>query len=260
MKQTLIISYYQNIPFLQLILESIQQQSFRDFEVIIAEDDESEDLPIYLKTQAFSFSVRAVSHSNIGFRKNKIMNDAVSISKGEQLIFIDMDCIIHKQFLSQYARNLKPGYFGCGRRGMLSSTYTVQLLKNGLRNGIGILKMLLTGCKRVDDALYMPFYNSKKERRLLGSNWGILKSDFLVVNGYDEDYQSPSVGEDVDIEWRLKKAGLQAMDMKYEAVQYHLDHPFHYNRERVLLNMEMKVKKELGGQFFCKNGINKNPS
>jgi glycosyltransferase involved in cell wall biosynthesis len=259
LKQTLIISYYQNIPFLKLVLESVELQSYRDFEVIIAEDDESLDLPVFLNQNSYSFPIRKISHSNLGFRKNKIMNEAVGLSNGEQLIFIDMDCILHKHFLYQYAKNLKPGFFGCGRRGMLSPKYTQLLLKNGLRNRITILQMLLTGSKIIEDTIYYPFYKSKKNRPLLGSNWGILKKDFLAVNGYDEDYQSSSVGEDVDIEWRLKKAKMKALDMKNLAIQYHLDHPFHYNRERVLLNMEVKEKKESEGIFFCKNGIAKIP-
>jgi glycosyltransferase involved in cell wall biosynthesis len=37
---SLIIAVYKNIPALDLILQSVQKQTFRDVEVIIAEDGE----------------------------------------------------------------------------------------------------------------------------------------------------------------------------------------------------------------------------
>ncbi len=42
--------------------------------------------------------------------------------------------------------------------------------------------------------------SAKKEEREYGDIIGVAKDKLLAVNGFDEDYQTAGVGEDVDIE------------------------------------------------------------
>ena len=65
------------------------------------------------------------------------------------------------------------------------------------------------------------------------------KNHLLSVNGFDEDYQSAGVGEDVDIEYRLKKLGLQLYSIRYAAIQYHLDHKVNYSQDEVNIGKKM---------------------
>ena len=46
---SLIIAYYKNIPALELIFESLKLQTFHDFEVIIAEDDNADETILFLE-------------------------------------------------------------------------------------------------------------------------------------------------------------------------------------------------------------------
>jgi hypothetical protein len=50
------------------------------------------------------------------------------------------------------------------------------------------------------------------------------KKALLLINGFDERYIHPTVGEDDDIECRLKNAGFKVKNLKYLAIQYHLHH------------------------------------
>jgi glycosyltransferase involved in cell wall biosynthesis len=58
MKISLIIAYYKNLDALDLILKALQKQTFTDFEVIIAEDD----------NDVASFKYIQIAQQNMPFR------------------------------------------------------------------------------------------------------------------------------------------------------------------------------------------------
>ena len=66
---------------------------------------------------------------------------------------------------------------------------------------------------------------NRRYRGLLGCNFSLYKQDLIAVNGFDERYEQPSVGEDSDVEFRLGLMGIRVKSMNYMAVQYHLFHP-----------------------------------
>ena len=75
------------------------------------------------------------------------------------------------------------------------------------------------------------------------------------INGFDEDYVQAGIGEDVDIEWRLRKEGHPLYYLKHLAIVYHLHHKVHYNDTIVKIGLEqLAIKKEIGIPF-CANGI-----
>ena len=78
-----------------------------------------------------------------------------------------------------------------------------------------------------------------KDKGLLGCNWGILKKHLVEVNGFDEDYIRAAVGEDTDVEWRLKRSGIGSKSMKNKAIVYHLHHERSYSNEGVEKNREL---------------------
>jgi len=92
---------------------------------------------------------------------------------------------------------------------------------------------------------------------LVGCNWGIERKHLLKVNGFDEDYVSAGVGEDVDIEWRLKEIGIKPKSMKYRSIVYHLWHPRTYTDEKVQANYRILEKKKKEGKLYCLKGIEK---
>jgi cellulose synthase/poly-beta-1,6-N-acetylglucosamine synthase-like glycosyltransferase len=256
---SLVISYYKNLSFLELVLKGVERQSFRNFEVIIAEDDDSKEMKNFLQDYKPKnpYDILLVSQADLGFRKNKILNEAVRKSKGDILVFIDGDCIPHTHFLYHYAKEVKQGNYFIGRRVMISNKLTSILLKENSISKLNFLNLLITKPNRIEDGIYFPSYGLSKKSGILGSNWGLTKYDFLAVNGFDEDYITAGVGEDVDIEWRLDALGFTPVSMKYKSLQYHLDHPFHYDKEVVMKNMEILENKKNLGHYFCLNGYEK---
>lgn len=79
------------------------------------------------------------------------------------------------------------------------------------------------------------------------------KAAIMAINGFDEDYTLPAVGEDADLSWRFKAAGYHHKSLRNLAVQYHLYHPESWTDQTVnLIKMSEKQKRN---EFICKHGL-----
>lgn len=257
---SVIISIYNRLDNLELILQGLELQTFRDFEVIISEDNNSQNTIDYLNIarNKFSFPIKHVSQEDIGFRKTRILNKAVLASSGEYLVFFDGDCVPHHKNLESYAKHLTPTTVCMGRRCYISESYTAKLLKTKKFKKINIFNLLLHG-KRIEYAIYITKkkYNHSN-RKILGCNWGVPKQLLIDINGFDEDYIKAGVGEDHDIDWRLrKKGGITFLNIKKEVIVYHLYHKPNYDDEVTRFVNEQKDSKMKIGYIVCKNGIQK---
>jgi cellulose synthase/poly-beta-1,6-N-acetylglucosamine synthase-like glycosyltransferase len=245
---TVIICVYKNIKALQIILDGYARQSFTDFEIIIAEDNNSEGVKQFVTKakQQYSFPIIHLSQEDNGFQKCKILNCAIAESTTNYLIFTDGDCVPHHHFVKEHwlKRTEKIAHFG--RRVMLSETFTNMVYKDSSilfhKNLLGTLRKYK--CTRLDASIYLPWIPSKHKMGLWGCNWSIYKKELVKIGGFDEDYNLPSIGEDVDIEWRLLRAGLQIKQRKYSFIQYHLWHPLNYqNADKMTKMLQSKMKK-----------------
>jgi GT2 family glycosyltransferase len=84
------------------------------------------------------------------------------------------------------------------------------------------------------------FFN-KKTRGLLGCNFSVFKENLIKINGFDERYEAPSIGEDSDVHFRLGLTGVKIKSVNHAAVQYHLLHAL---QERSQKNLELFTWKK----------------
>nr|MCU0342484.1 galactosyltransferase-related protein [Ignavibacterium sp.] len=77
---------------------------------------------------------------------------------------------------------------------------------------------------------------NKKYRGILGCNFSLHKKDLIDINGFDERYEAPSIGEDSDLEFRLDLNGVKVKSLNHIAVQYHL---YHKLQERLQKNLDL---------------------
>jgi len=255
---SLIIPFYKKIDFLKLIFKNIDRQSFKNFEVIIAEDDNSlETVELIKKQRKKSFyNIQHIFQNDNGFRKAKIMNNAILKANGSFITFVDGDCIPHKHFLKEYYKNKEFGYALFGRRVMISEKLSNILIDKKSTKKLNIFNLIISKSKRIEDGLYLPFRTySEGHRGLYGNNWGTLKKYLIEINGFDEDFLGPA--DDVDIEWRLIKLGLKLKKVKNKAIVYHLFHKENYTKDQVSKFMKLLKEKQSVNNHICKNGINK---
>jgi glycosyltransferase involved in cell wall biosynthesis len=259
MKVSLIISYYKNLINLKLILKALQNQSSKDFEVIISEDDNNDETIEFIKNSKFNFPLLHVNQDeDLGFRKNMTLNKSIKKSRTDFLIFIDGDCIPHKHFIKSYIGEKEEDTMLKGRRVMLSESITSKLLENPNLNLLSTKNILFSKSGKKKETIYNPYFSlisTMKNKGLLGCNWGISKQTLHKINGFDEDYVRAAVGEDTDVEWRLKGIGVTSKSVKNKAIVYHLYHERSYSKEDVNHNNKLlEIKKKIKA-YYCKNGL-----
>ena len=258
---SVIVAVYKQIDPLELVFKGLDAQSFKDFEVILAEDDDAPQTREFVRMRSAmgAFPVKHVFQEDIGFRKNRALNAALRIATAEAVVFLDADCIPHRHLLREYARRLKSEVALYGRRAMLSERLTAELLREGNIDRLTFRKLLLSGSRKVEDALYLPWLPARRhsEAGIWGCNWGILRKHLVDVNGFDEDYVKWGIGEDADIEWRLQAIGVALQSVKHKAITYHLYHGAHHEQATVSGNLELCRTKKQAGRSFCLNGLDK---
>jgi glycosyltransferase involved in cell wall biosynthesis len=263
---SLIISFYNNVDYLKFVLAGLNRQSFKDFEIIIADDGSNEEAVknIEIISSKISLPLIHLWQEDRGFRKNKILNRAIISSSADYLIFIDGDCIPHTEFIKEHFENRRSKICLTGRRVNLSKKITDFLTEEKIKEGWlekNNLKLIYDGISGesfdVEKGFYfrqkvLRNYFNRKKRGLLGCNFSLFKKDMLEINGFDERYEAPSIGEDSDVQFRLELNGIEIKSLNNIAVQYHL---FHKLQERPQKNLDLfnQVKKEK--KLFTPYGI-----
>jgi glycosyltransferase involved in cell wall biosynthesis len=255
-KTSVIAAFYNNIHYLKLILAGFERQTEKEFELIIADDGSKEEVVKEIESIAtnYSFRIKHIWHPDKGFRKNKILNQAILASSSEYLIHIDADCVPHSKFVEEHFNEKQENIVLTGRRVNLSQKITNQLTEENIKDGFLESNYLLI----IEDSVFgksnyveKGFYLenkflrkilNKKYRGLLGCNFSLCKKDLIAINGFDERYEAPSIGEDSDVEFRLGFNGVKVKSLNHIAVQYHL---YHKPQERLQKNLDLfsEVKK-----------------
>lgn len=258
---TIIISYYKALDNLKVILYALNYQSNNNFEVIISEDDNNPETISFLEESkpTYNFPILHVHQKeDVGFRKNVMMNRAIKTATTDWLVFIDGDCIPHKHFVESYINNFQEGYFFAGRRVMLGKKISKKLSETFSLKLLGLISLIFSDSTKVKEGIYNPkFRLAIKNRGLKGCNWGVNKQHMLDINGFDEDYVQPCVGEDTDVAWRLERNGFAKKSIKNRAIVYHIYHPRSWSMDSLYHNREVMKKKMEAGKVKCLNGIEK---
>ena len=266
MKATLIISIYNNVRFLKAVLDSLQFQSEKKFEIIISEDGETPAVKEFIDAYNFEQPWQHLTQKDEGWRKNQALNQAIKAAKTDWLIFIDGDCILHPRFIEMHLRYSGEQNILAGKRVKLDKSTSVKLLNNSLKIvdlqkrmfrklilGKGTIKFIEEGFFISPDGLFRFIPKIRKNNKLVGSNMSFSKKAICFINGFDEDYKLPAVGEDYDLTWRFNAAGFKHVSVRNLAVQYHLQH--HENWMEQDENMEICRQKQLENNYSCKNGL-----
>jgi len=270
MKVSLLIPTYQDLIALELILEALEYQTYKNFELIVAEDEQSVECKQLLKKFP-NLEIKHVSHVDEGNRKAIILNKGLGIVTGEYLIFIDGDIIPFSTFIESHVALAEPKTVLCGRRVNLgeaistelrekrNSAYNIEkhffknynyLKKNGTRHYEQGLRA------NPDSWIQKMLTNSNKNVHILGSNFSCFTKDMFAINGFNEDIIGTSK-DDVDLEWRFIDSGCQMKSCKYCANLFHLDHSrVSRIEEENIAKKQMKKNRE-DGRYIAKNGIKK---
>jgi GT2 family glycosyltransferase len=261
-QSSVIISVYRDVAALSLIIAALERQSHRDFEIIISEDGESRGMADFTAHLRTPLAWQHLTQPDQGFRKNRALNRAIHAAKSDWLIFIDGDCVPHDDFVAAHARHAAAGVVTAGRRIELGARWSAWLRAdphhlaqiNRRSWWWWHLPALLRDRTKASELMLLPFVpdTSKRPINLVGCNFAAHRRDLEAINGFDEAYQAAGIGEDSDIDWRLAAHGARRINLKFAALQWHLDHPRSYapspaNAQRLAANRQAaQLRPRLG--------------
>jgi GT2 family glycosyltransferase len=266
---SLIISVYKNTVFLNAILQSLAQQTRQDIEVILSEDGEDPDMDRFIHSFPWRWPWLHLTQPDEGWRKNRALNRAIAASHTNYLIIIDGDCLLHPRFIEMHLSLAQKGAVLGGKRFKMNLWLSQQCLEDRLNPAVinqflcaNLFNPKLKGCQYLEEAFFIapkhPFGFIPKIRKmtnLKGCNMSFFKEDIITINGFDEDYTKPAIGEDIDITWRFASAGYRLRSVRNRAVQYHLYHQENWSDQSD--NQQLMQLKRTSGQYRCANGIDK---
>ncbi|MCX6308467.1 MAG: glycosyltransferase [Bacteroidia bacterium] len=128
MEASLIISVYTDTISLKAVLDSLKNQSWNNFEIVISEDGESTVMKEFIATYPFKHSWQHLTQEDLGWRKNRALNRAILASNTDYLVFIDGDCVLHPRFMEMHHRFSNGNRILAGKRIKLNDALTEDLL------------------------------------------------------------------------------------------------------------------------------------
>ena len=249
---SVIFTTYNHPKWLEKTLWGFSAQSFRDFEIIVADDGSGEETRAVIESMRaqIDIPIQHVWQEDDGFQKCRILNKAIVASRGEYLIFTDGDCIPHPDFVKNHvelaAENtmLSGGYFKLPLD--VSRAITRQDIIDGnatrpawlLRRGVPFTPKL---CKLLPYRWLGALLDALTITRATwnGHSSSTWKKLVLATNGFDERMQYG--GQDREFGERLMNLGVRTRQVRYRCSCVHLDHGRGYARpESIARNREIR--------------------
>lgn len=269
MKVSIIIAVYKDIESLDLIIEALKKQTYKNFEVVIAEDNNSDDMKNYVASIE-DLEVKHTSQEDIGVRKSRSQNNGILASTGEYLIFLDGDIIPYSTFVQGHVDLAQKDRVLAGRRVNLNEKLTRKFRDKSLSPYtlekfyflLGFTLMFDRNARfeqgiyiSANSYIYKKFMaNRKRNTSLIGCNFSCYKEAMIAINGFDESYGESSLPDDMDLDWRFRAYGLKLYSCKNVANTFHLHHKKQDNptsqEQWDRFNRNKKEKK-----YICDKGL-----
>ena len=239
---TVILSTYNQAEWLEKVITGYSAQTFRNFELVIADDGSGEATRLLVedKQRNGDLEIHHLWQQDKGFRKTEILNKAIQQAHHDYLVFSDGDCIPRNDFLAQHVAFSERGYYLSGGYCKLPMSASKKideqnirdqrafdpawLSRNGAKSARFNLKLNARGAVSI--------LLNKLSRTVTswnGHNSSGWRDDILKVNGFDE--RMGYGGEDWEMGLRLQNLGIRAKRIRYNAICVHLDHVRSYETE-----------------------------
>lgn len=253
MKISVIISTYNQPEWLEKTLWGYSAQTYPDFEVVIADDgsDERTSQLITRFQESFPVPLRHIWHEDRGYRRQEILNIALTEARHPYIIMTDGDCIPRSDFVAVHARRAAKGCFLSGGYCKLNMKLSKAITRENIMSGdcfrlrwlrkldkVGFSQSLKLGSRPWMAFLLNAITPTK--RTFNNCNSSAWKADLIAINGYDERMQYG--GSDLELGDRLKNSGIKGLQIRHSAVCLHLDHARGYKTPEALANSSAIIK------------------
>ncbi|PXV57021.1 Glycosyltransferase involved in cell wall bisynthesis [Dyella jiangningensis] len=267
MKVSLIVITYNWPGALEALLRSVAAQTCLPDEVLVADDGSGAETAALIDRLQRDFPVplRHIWHEDKGFRAARARNRGIAASRGDYVILLDGDMLVHPHFVADHLMLAERGYFLQGGRIKATPEESQRLLAgkapvfapwstanfdefDGTRRLYAFRAPLLARWKA----------RSRNGGRVMSCNMSFWRDDLLRVNGFDERMEGYGA-EDRELAARLENAGLKRRALKWAALAVHL---WHNSRsppdvdDMDLPNNRLFHATRTEGITWCERGVN----
>ncbi|MBI2932064.1 MAG: glycosyltransferase [Planctomycetes bacterium] len=225
---SVILSIFDQPRAFRFSLIGYQRQTYRDFELCIADDGSDDETKRIIEefARTSDIPVRHVWQENTGYRRAKIANEAVKVSMGEIILLSDGDCIPHRDFVGAHAERGGPNTFCVGGYVRLSADASKALTLENVRAGDYENAMTSKDRRQFQmthwKSLWGVMWGKMNKPKVYGCNISCGRDVYVGVNGYDENYDGFGK-EDSDLRNRMRRYGARPVSLWGKAWVYHVD-------------------------------------
>jgi glycosyltransferase involved in cell wall biosynthesis len=255
MKITVIISTYNAEEWLEKVLIGYSVQTYKDFDIIIADDGSRPSTKELIDSFAKDYPVpiRHLWHEDLGYRRQEILNVAIVEANHDYILMTDGDCIPRQDFVEVHAKLAEKGKFLSGGYCKLPMTTSKAISKDDIVSGrcfnvswlksidkLGFSNTLKLGA----NSLIGKFLDiiSPTNPSFNNCNSSGFKADMIAINGYDERMKYG--GPDREFGERLENYGVKGKQIRHKAIVLHLDHARGYKTPESLA-ANLAIRKEV---------------
>ncbi|NQY05194.1 MAG: glycosyltransferase family 2 protein [Flavobacteriaceae bacterium] len=253
-KISVIISTYNSEEWLQKVLWGYSIQTYKDFEVLIADDGSREETKQLIESFKANYPVPVthVWHEDKGYRRQKVLNETILKTNYEYVLFTDGDCIPKSDFVEAHAKYAEKGRFLSGGYCKLNMEMSKMITEEDIlsencfdikwlkkRSDIGFSQTLKIASG--DFSASMLDAVTPTGATFNNCNSSAWKQDLIDINGYDERMQYG--GSDREIGERLTNFGVKGKQIRHRAICLHLDHSRGYKTSDSI-QKNLAIRKE----------------
>lgn len=255
LKISVIVSTYNAEEWLEKVLIGYSNQSYNNFELIIADDGSRSSTKNLIDSYIANYPVplRHIWHEDLGYRRQEILNVAIVEAANEYIIMTDGDCIPRKDFVEVHALQAEKGKFLSGGYCKLPMKTSKLISKNDILSQNCFDVKWLNNIEKLDfsntlklgsDGIKSKFLDiiSPTTPSFNNCNSSGYKEDMIAINGYDERMKYG--GPDREFGERLENYGVKGKQIRHKAIVLHLDHARGYKTPESLA-ANLAIRKEV---------------
>jgi cellulose synthase/poly-beta-1,6-N-acetylglucosamine synthase-like glycosyltransferase len=207
-KISVIVPTYNRRNLLERTLNSLFQQDYPEYEIIVVNDGSQDGTHEYLKSLAAEGKIKYHRHENSGLAATR--KEGLKHALGELIAFTDDDCVVPNDWLSKLAKQLSHteigGVGGATRTGNPENIFAVStdIMQNYFKQAIN------------KERVEVPFFT--------GNNVAYKRTSLEKVGGPDPRFRMGA--EDRDLTFRVAQTGATLVYDPSIVVEHHNDSTF----------------------------------